>query len=46
LTSAGRHIYVNVATGDTSAVDNYITGMNGKKVYIDVAPRGGVGITN
>lgn len=44
--SAGRHIYVNVATGDTSAVDNYITGMNGKKIFVDVAPRTGYGITN
>lgn len=27
-------------------VENYITGLNGRKVFIDVAPRGGVGITN
>ena len=27
-------------------VENYITGMNGRKVYVDIAPRGGVGITN
>ena len=43
----GRHLYVNVATGDTSALDNYIAGMNGKRVYVDVVPKGGgVGITN
>ncbi|MCZ9883720.1 hypothetical protein [Arthrobacter sp. B2a2-09] len=46
FTDKGRHLYVNVQTGDTSAVDNYIEGMNGKKVYVDIAPRGGVGITN
>lgn len=31
---------------DGSAVENYIEGMNGRKVYVDIAPRGGVGITN
>jgi len=31
---------------DGTAVDNYIRGMNGKKVYIDFAPRGGVAVTN
>ena len=28
------------------AVENYIQGLNGRKVFIDVAPRNGVGITN
>lgn len=28
------------------AVDNYIAGLNGKKVYIDIAPLNGKGITN
>ena len=27
-------------------VENYIQGMNGRRVYVDIAPRGGVGITN
>lgn len=40
----GRHIFVDVKTGDTSAIDNYITGMNGGKVYVDVVPRNGWGL--
>lgn len=28
------------------AVENYITGMTGRKIYVDIAPRNGVGITN
>jgi hypothetical protein len=31
---------------DGRAVDNYITTNQGKKLYVDIAPRGGVGITN
>lgn len=46
LTGVGRHLNVDVRTGDVSAVDNYILGMQGKKIYVDIAPRGGVGITN
>lgn len=31
---------------DGRAVDNYITTNQGRKLYVDIAPRGGVGITN
>jgi hypothetical protein len=31
---------------DGSAVDNYSTTNQGRKLYVDIAPRGGVGITN
>lgn len=31
---------------DGTAVDNYITTNQGRKIYVDIAPRGGVGITN
>ncbi|QCO98970.1 hypothetical protein FCN77_16270 [Arthrobacter sp. 24S4-2] len=39
--NVGRHISVDVKTGDTSAVDNYVSGMTGGKVFVDFAPRGG-----
>ena len=42
----GRHLFIDLKTGDASAVENYIAGMNGRKVYVDIAPRNGVGITN
>lgn len=46
FTAKGRHLSVDVTTGDVSAVDNYIRNKQGTKIYVDIAPRGGVGITN
>lgn len=46
FTEKGRHLYVNIKTGDTSSVDNYIRTNSGKTLYMDFAPRGGVAATN
>jgi hypothetical protein len=46
FTDKGRHLLVNIKTGDTSSVDNYIRTNTGKTLYMDFAPRGGVAATN
>jgi hypothetical protein len=44
--AAPRHVPIHLEPYGAAEVANYITGMNGQKVYVDIAPRGGVGITN
>lgn len=46
FTDKGRHLFVNMKTGDTSAVDNWIRGKQGTTITVDVAVRGGRGLTN
>ena len=40
-----RHMAVHMAP-DGSAVENYIRTKQGTRIYVDIAPRNGVGITN
>jgi len=40
-----RTIPVHITPDGQAAVENYITGMNGSKVYVDVIPRNGKGLT-
>lgn len=46
FTDKGRHLFVNMKTGDVSSVDNWIRGKQGTVITVDVAVRGGRGLTN